>query len=222
MIKHQRLTFTGRQSDFSVIALCQSNADTHSLFPSAGLWLFVDNTTACCYYTTQSRRGQARFSAKRRNASNGVQFASPTPYLPWGTPFPLGTPFPCGGRIRRPAKNPIAFPCQNIYNGNGQQKGRPVGCYQHPPARMQENEPLPHSRYNCACFSLYPFPCILSRGEMRLCVCSGVGNCKSLRRFCCLTGKPTGDGKGKYHPQRLTVEAGIKPCRTARLHKKNA
>lgn len=102
-------------------------------------------------------------------------------------------PFVCGNALLHSRPKSCIMSADN-------KKGRPAGCYQHPPARMQENASLPHSRYNCACFSLYPFPCVLSRGEMRLCVCSGVGNCKSLRRFCCLTGKPTGDGKGSTTP----------------------
>lgn len=73
-----------------------------------------------------------------------------------------------------------------------------------PPGPMQENVPLPHSRYNCARFSLYPLLCFFARGRMWLCACWRCREfVKSLRRFCCLTREsPRGPGR-KYHPQRL-------------------
>ena len=114
-----------------------------------------------------------------------------------------------GDTFRFPSE-PLLFRGNALLHSHGKscimsadsKKGRPGKVLPTPPGPMQENAALPHSRYYCACFSLYSVLCFLSRGEMRLCVCSGVGIVNPCAAFVVSRESPRGPGR-KYHPQRL-------------------
>ena len=135
--------------------------------------------------------------AQKRAQVNWFRGAPLKPYLPGDTYRFPSEPLLCGNAL-------LHFLVKTYIIIADNKKGRPEGCYQHPSGPMQENTPLPHSRYNCACFSLYPLRSDLSRGRMRLCACWRCREfVKSLRRFCCLCGEAYGGRERKYHPQRL-------------------
>ena len=114
----------------------------------------ANNNSFCCYLITQSRTCQ-----ERKNASNGKRLASRFPTCRGTLSVSPRNPFFCVNAL-------LHFLVKTYIMGTDNKKGRPERCYQHPSGPMQEKWPLPHSRYNCARFSLYPVLFVLSRGRM--------------------------------------------------------
>lgn len=115
--------------------------------------------SSCRYFTTQSRTCQ-----ERKMQVTGTEARLLIPTCRGTRTVSPRNPFFCGNAL-------LHFLVKTYIIIADNKKGRPEGCYQHPSGPMQENHPLPHSRYNCARFSLYPVLCVLSRGRMWLCAC---------------------------------------------------
>ena len=121
----------------------------------------ANNNSSRGYPTTQSRACQ---EPKASAQVTGTEARLLIPTCRGTRTVSPRNPFFCGNAL-------LHFLVKTYIIIADNKKGRPEGCYQHPSGPMQENSPLPHSRYNCARFSLYPVPCVLSRGRMWLCAC---------------------------------------------------
>ena len=87
--------------------------------------------------------------------------------LAGGNSVPPRNPLPLRGEeYASTLKIPIAFRRKKRYNvSRTTKKAGRERCYQHPPARMQEKWPLPHSRYNCARFHYTPSHAFYQEGK---------------------------------------------------------